>query len=182
MHDVLWDLGNKYPEKYEFKQTEFIRSNHEPVITYEKFHKLLKKVNESLPENHIKIIFHLLDADENNLLSFKEFVYLPDLLNYPITEIKDRMNIFEKKFPKIYNSRLSSIVKRLVHHRIFQLFFDFAIGMNILFIILDAEEGYEWAFLSFFIIEVLMRIYACGFKNFMSISWNMYMIYLFYYN
>ncbi len=173
MHDLLCDLVNQSPDKYEFKQTEFIRSDHEQVITYEKFHKLLKIVNRRLPDNHIKIIFHLLDADENELLSFKEFVYLPDLLNYPITEIKDRMNIFEKRFPRIYNSRLSSIVKRLVHHRVFQLFFDFIIVMNILFIILEAREGFEWAFLFLFIVEILMRVYACGFKEFMSVSWNM---------
>ena len=69
-----------------------------------------------MPENQFEIIFHILDSDGNNLLTFKEFVYLPDLLNFPLTEFKDRLNIFEKYFPHIYFCELSKVIKRFVNH------------------------------------------------------------------
>ena len=92
-------------------------------------------IDPAKPENQVKILFQLLDSDNNQLLgwlknfllivlkkililkkAFKEFVYLPDLLNYPVTEVKDRLTIYEIYAPKIYNSKYSQIVRRFVYH------------------------------------------------------------------
>lgn len=69
MHDILSDLITKMPDKYTYKATEFIESENQQVMTYEKFHALMTHVNKKIPENQLKILFHLLDSDENELLS-----------------------------------------------------------------------------------------------------------------
>ena len=114
--DILSELVEKKPDMYKFETTEFIKSPSASVITYEKFIFLMKRIYPKMPENQFEIIFHILDSDGNNLLTFKEFVYLPDLLNFPLTEFKDRLNIFEKYFPHIYFCELSNVIKRFVNH------------------------------------------------------------------
>ena len=60
--------------QYQFIQTEYIRSENEKVITYKTFRKLMALIDPAKPENQIKILFQLLDSDDNQLLGwFKSF-------------------------------------------------------------------------------------------------------------
>jgi two pore calcium channel protein 3 len=63
--------------------------------------------------------------------------------------------------------------KKKLFHRIFQLFFNLLIAMNIIFVIFSPMSGIEWLFLSLFLVEILMKIYTFGFKEFISDYWNM---------
>ncbi len=47
---------------------------------------------------------------------FKDFLYLADLLNIKISEIADRKNYFEKLIHKLYNSKLSLKIQKIVRH------------------------------------------------------------------
>ena len=46
-----------------------------------------------------------------------QFLYLADLLILPLTEVRDRMTLLQKYFPRIYNSYISSVIKTIVKHR-----------------------------------------------------------------
>jgi len=120
---------------------------------------------------------------------------MPDLLKYPLKPYVIHRILFASFFRKIYDSELSNIIKRFVKHRyylkfyyfifdsffslvfiflrVFRYFFDFVILLNLLFIVLEISGGSEYAFLSLFFIEILLKIYVFGFKHFLRDSWNM---------
>lgn len=105
------DLNTKNPI-----ETEFINNDTQHVLSLESFIKLIKLADHTKSDNQINILFQVLDLDQNRALSFKEFLYLPDLLNIRITEIKDRMTILEKYIPNIYNHKSSVILRNIVKH------------------------------------------------------------------
>lgn len=51
--------------------TEFVKSENEKVITWQIFFKLMKLTEPIMSENQIKVLFQLIDFDQNNLLSNK---------------------------------------------------------------------------------------------------------------
>jgi hypothetical protein len=61
--------NNDDQTKAEFKETEFLKTSTQYVITYDIFLKLMKLIDPMKKENQIKIFFELLDFDDNNLLS-----------------------------------------------------------------------------------------------------------------
>jgi len=115
LKDNLFELIQNNPTKYKFEITEYIKSPSVSVLTYSKFNALLRRIYPKMPEDQFKNIFHILDSDGNNLLTFKEFVYLPELLKYQVTE-RDKIILFESYFPRFYNSTFSNIIKRFVNH------------------------------------------------------------------
>lgn len=88
----------------------------EKILTLNSFTKLMNLVDTKLSLNQISVLFQVLDFDNSQALSFKEFLYLPDLLNIRITEIKDRMNLLEQHMPNVYNHRYSVILRQIVKH------------------------------------------------------------------
>ena len=53
----------------EFHRTAYIRSENEEVLTYECFYELMKHIDSSKTKNQIDILFQILDADRNDVLS-----------------------------------------------------------------------------------------------------------------
>jgi Ca2+-binding EF-hand superfamily protein len=88
------------------------------LIDYSRFKKIMQIAEPSLTEQQINAIFEILDFDKNKILELNEFMNLADLLNIRISEIRDRENLFQKLMPKIYSSKISTIVKRLVRHKL----------------------------------------------------------------
>lgn len=68
MKDLLHDLIVNEPEKYKFSPTDYVKSEQDHVITYDKFIALMKKVDRKMPANQVDIIFKLLDVDDNSYL------------------------------------------------------------------------------------------------------------------
>jgi hypothetical protein len=60
IRNVLNDFTSKDKEETEYKQK---------YITFEIFHKLLKLIDPSKKDNQIKILFKLIDSDDNKILS-----------------------------------------------------------------------------------------------------------------
>ena len=65
--------GDIEKESMNFKETEFLKSSYQHVITYNIFSKLMQLIEPTKKENQIKILFELIDFDNNKLLS-KVFV------------------------------------------------------------------------------------------------------------
>ena len=62
---------------------------------------------------------------------------------------------------------------KCVKHVVFRYAFDVIIFVNIFCIAFDWEGG-EWAFLVFFSIEIIVKLYAFGAKAFFAKLWNIF--------
>ena len=69
------------------------------VIIQGDFNQLLKKAMPNKSEQYFKILWFVLDVDNNGFIDRQEFHNLPDLLNIKITEVKP--NLFERCIPNI---------------------------------------------------------------------------------
>ncbi|XP_014791412.1 two pore channel protein 2 [Octopus bimaculoides] len=102
-----------------------------------------------------------------------QFLKVADLLQLPLTEVKDRMSFMETHCPTIYNSYISKVIKVAVRHRFFRWFFDALIFINAWIIGFDIDEA-DWFFLSIFMFEILLKLYVFGVKKFFRLFWNIF--------
>ncbi|XP_078484181.1 two pore calcium channel protein 1-like [Ciona intestinalis] len=106
-------------------------------------------------------------------IELKQFLQLANLMNVYVVEDQSAVNIFVKWAPEVYASRPSKFVRKCVQHWSFVYLFDLLILMNAVCIAFDWEST-EWFFLSIFIVEILLRMYTLGPKEYFSFSrfWN----------
>jgi len=141
------------------------------VIIQGDFNQLLKKTMPDKSDQYFKILWFVLDVDNNGYIDRNEFRNLPDLMNIKITEVK--ANLFERFLPNIYRGKYSKIVIQSVKHKYFRYTFDAIILINA-FVILSDLDYIEWGFLAIFTLEILLKIYAFGFYMFISKYWNIF--------
>ena len=141
------------------------------VIIQNDFMQLLRMTMPSSSEQYFKVLWSVLDADQNGYIDQSEFTILPDILNIKVSEI--RANLFERYIPHIYTHKYSKLLIRVVKHKYFRYFFDAIILVNAA-VILSSYEYIEWGFLSVFTIEIFLKIYAFGFSMFISKYWNLF--------
>merc|ERR1719193_621431 len=92
------------------------------VIKQDQFYKLLKLTVPRKSEQYFKVVWCVLDADQNGFVDREEFMCVADLLNIPVTEVLP--NLFERYMPKVYRSKYSSMTKAFVKHKAFRYIFD----------------------------------------------------------
>jgi len=46
-----------------------------------------------------------------------EFLTCADLLNVPLTEVKDRMLLWNRMCPRLYNSKVTEFIRKVVKHK-----------------------------------------------------------------
>ncbi|KAK3094057.1 hypothetical protein FSP39_023541 [Pinctada imbricata] len=141
------------------------------VITFPVWCALMKKVIPSRSRSHIDLLVRVLDIDGDNAVRKSQFLKLADLLELPLTEVKDRQTFLEKMVPNIYNSKASSYLKFAVRHWVFRWTFYILIFGNAWFIAFDVDEA-DWAFLSVFMVEIILKMYVLGPKEFFKKAWN----------
>jgi len=141
------------------------------VIIQGDFNQLLKKTMPSKSEQYFKILWYVLDVDNNGYIDKNEFHSLPDLMNIKITEVK--ANLFERFIPNIYRNKYSKITIQCVKHKYFRYIFDAIILINAIVILSDLDY-IEWGFLAIFTLEIILKIYAFGFRMFISKYWNIF--------
>ena len=141
------------------------------VIIQADFTQLMRMTLPQKSDQYFKILWYVLDGDQNGYIDRTEFRILPDLLNIKMTEVKH--NLFERFIPDIYSHKYSKIIIRAVKHKYFRYLFDAIILVNAA-VILSDYEYIEWGFLAIFTIEILLKIYAFGFAMFISKYWNMF--------
>ncbi|XP_067942025.1 two pore calcium channel protein 1-like [Watersipora subatra] len=135
--------------------------------------KLMKMVKPKQSAEQVTMLFQVMDSDLDNRITKAEFLTSADLLNVPLTEVKDRMILWDKLFPKFFNNTGSKFIRIVVLHKFFRYFFDFAITVNAVFIALDITEA-EWFFLALFTLEILLKLYVYGPVRFVSQLWNIF--------
>lgn len=143
------------------------------VVTYTVWCELMKRVIPNRSRSHIDLLIRVLDIDGSNMIRKQQFLKLADLLELQLSEVKDRQTFLEQKFPVIYNSFISRIVKLVVRHKAFRYFFDFMIFVNAWFIGFDLDEA-DWFFLGIFMLEIVLKLYTFGPREFFRVFWNVF--------
>ena len=141
------------------------------VIIQNDFNQLMKMTLSNKSDQYFKILWCVLDTDNNGYIDRREFHSLPDLMNIKITEVKP--NIFQRFIPNIYDGKYSKMVIKLVKHKYFRYVFDAIILINAIVILSDLDY-IEWGFLAIFTLEILLKIYAFGFAMFITKYWNIF--------
>ena len=141
------------------------------VIIQGDFMHLMRMTLPTSSEQYFKILWCVLDSEQNGYIDKSEFWVLPDLLNIKVSEI--RANLFERHIPNIYKHKYSRILIRGVKHKYFRYLFDAIIIVNAA-VIISSYEYIEWGFLAVFTLEILLKIYAFGFSLFISKYWNVF--------
>merc|ERR1719193_515986 len=173
------NLKNEVHEAIKRKRTllntvfDLVRSevDGKDVVKQEMFHQLMQATIPGKSQQYHKIVWCVLDADQNGFVDKKEFMNISDLLNIPVLEVLP--NTFHTYIPSIYNSKYSKILKEMVKHKLFRYVFDAIIIVNAFFILFDIK-GIEWGFLSLFMLEIFLKIYAFGFYMFIRKMWNIF--------
>uniref|UniRef100_A0A6G5ABW2 Putative two pore calcium channel protein 3 n=1 Tax=Rhipicephalus microplus TaxID=6941 RepID=A0A6G5ABW2_RHIMP len=150
-----------------------VRDGDSFVITYSRFGALLDKIPPARSEVTKKILWYVLDQNGDNKVDLPDFMYLADLLNVRIVETEETENCFEKFMPRVYNCVVSQWIRTMTAHIFFRYLFDLLILVNAIVIGLDVYEA-EWFFLTVFSIEIMLKIYAFGFVQFMKQAWNVF--------
>ncbi|XP_076314234.1 uncharacterized protein LOC143226750 [Tachypleus tridentatus] len=148
-----------------------VKVNNKMMLTYQRFNSLMRKVSPGISPTLIQVFWFLLDGDGDNLVEKSDFLQLADLLNVSVSEVQDRKFFIAKFLPKVYNSKPSKLLRRLVAQKYFRYFFDLMILINAVLIACDVNDA-EWFFLVFFTLEILLKIYTFGIKEFFKKFWN----------
>ena len=92
------------------------------------FNQLMKKTMPNKSEKYFKILWFVLDVDNNGYIDRHEYHNLPDLMNIKVTEVKP--NLFERFIPNIYRGKYSKLIIQSVKHKYFRYSFDAIIFIN----------------------------------------------------
>ncbi|XP_068682209.1 two pore calcium channel protein 1-like isoform X2 [Montipora foliosa] len=143
------------------------------VITEKRWQTLLNEVCPKWSPARVALLWHVLDDNNDGKIGKKDFLMVADVLNVKVIEVKDQVNLFEKFMPRIYNSRISAKIRVFVCHKYFMYFFDLVIFANAIFIALEQNDA-EVFFLAIFNLEIALKLYTYGFKEFFSSYWNIF--------
>ncbi|KAK3863749.1 hypothetical protein Pcinc_030506 [Petrolisthes cinctipes] len=156
-----------------------VSSGNKRVVTRGRFMQLMRTLNTKTNPALINVYWIVLDTDGSDVLDKGEFLRLADLLNVEVSEVVDRTTFMGHFFPRIYFSTPSSILRTIVKHKLFQVFFDVLTLINAVVIGLatsDSEwdDTAEWVFLSLFMLEIILKMYTFGLRRFFKKFWNVF--------
>lgn len=156
-----------------------VKVSSKKLVTRNRFIQLMKTLDKEKNPALINVLWIVLDGDRSDALDRAEFLKLADLLNVEVSAVVDRVPLIGHLFPKLYNSLPSRFVCRVVKHKAFQIFFDILTLINAIVIAIatpasDWDEITEWIFLSFFVLEITLKLYVQGASRFFKRMWNVF--------
>ncbi|KAK7476229.1 hypothetical protein BaRGS_00032505 [Batillaria attramentaria] len=147
--------------------------NGKEAVTPNRWKQLMSVVLPTKSAEQIDLLNKVLDTNGDSYIYRAEFLNLSDLLHVELTEVKDRQTLLEKLMPTIYRSTCSNFLQMIVRHKIFRYAFDLLIFANAFFIGFDVDSA-DWFFLTIFSLEILLKLYVFGPKQFFQRLWNMF--------
>ncbi|CAI9720629.1 pore calcium channel 1-like [Octopus vulgaris] len=168
--DVVYGKRQRLKRAFEILK---VTQNGQFVITKVQWMKLMTYVLPKRSVQQHELLLKVLDTDKDGTIKMNQFLKVADLLQLPLTEVKDRMSFMETHCPTMYNSYISNVIKVAVRHRFFRWFFDALIFVNAWIIGFDIDEA-DWFFLSIFMFEILLKLYVFGVKKFFRLFWNIF--------
>ncbi|KAM5164486.1 two pore channel protein 2-like [Mantella aurantiaca] len=148
------------------------------VITETKWNKLVRLVAPDISNSHRELLLRVSKEENQRSVGKEAFIRLADLLNIKVITLKARKHPIECWMPHLYRSAASRFIRRVVHHKGFIYAFDVIILVNAIFIALDDRNpliaNAEWAFLSLYVLEILLKLYTYDPRTFFAKNqfWN----------
>lgn len=144
----------------------------EPVVIQERWNQLVRLVRPDISNAHRELLWMVCDDKNQGAIGKVAFMQLADLLNIEVITLKSRPHPLQNLCPTLYLSAPSRFLCRLVQHRAFVITYDLIILVNAVFIGLDEENqviaNTEWAFLSLYLLEILLKLYVFEPRGFFS--------------
>ena len=135
------------------------------------FKTIMREASPGRTEEFWEVAWLILDPTGNGgHLPPEEFHHITDLLDLQVVDIRVKHPVW---LPQIYNSAPSKLLIKGVRHIAFRYVFDIIIFVNALFIAFDLDGG-EPFFLALFSLEILLKLYAFGFRAFVRKLWNIF--------
>uniref|UniRef100_UPI00398EBC99 two pore segment channel 3 n=1 Tax=Pristiophorus japonicus TaxID=55135 RepID=UPI00398EBC99 len=148
------------------------------VVLDSHWKQLVKLVAPEIPSSHRELLWRVSDDEQKGFVGRECFIRLADLLNIQVVQMKERIHPLEKCMPNMYNSAVSQFILRIVQHQGFRYTYDVIIVINAIFIGGDDANPLiskaEWAFLTLYLIEILLKLFAYEPRAFFAKSqfWN----------
>ncbi|KAI5618662.1 two pore channel 3, partial [Silurus asotus] len=135
-----------------------------PTVTQTRWNQLVRLVQPGISNAHRELLWSVCDPQNTGHVEKLVFLQLADLLNIQVITLKSRTHPLEHWIPYIYLSTFSTLIHRVVQHRVFVYVYDVIILINAVFIGLDEENPTvsmaEWVFLTLYILEILLKLYT----------------------
>jgi two pore calcium channel protein 3 len=139
-------------------------------LSKENFIKLLQLARPERKAEFWQVTWAILDTGETGHIEVDEFGHIVDLIHMRVVNIKDKRTVW---LPHVFYSSTSRKLVRLVRHIYFRYLFDAIILANAIFIAFELDGG-EQFFLAVFTLEIVLKLYAFGFKEFARKLWNIF--------
>ncbi|KAG8444087.1 hypothetical protein GDO86_009319 [Hymenochirus boettgeri] len=155
-----------------------VKVGSENVIKEDKWKSLVKLVAPDISNSHRELLLRVSDDEQKGHVEKESFIRLADLLNIKVITMKTRTHLLESCIPRVYRSKCSQFVRRIVKHKGFVYAYDIIILINAIFIALDeksaAISNAEWFFLAFYLVEILLKLYTYDPRAFFARNqfWN----------
>eukprot|EP00040_Diaphanoeca_grandis_P037332 m.242582 g.242582 ORF g.242582 m.242582 type:complete len:847 (-) comp33799_c0_seq2:1270-3810(-) len=152
-------------------------ANNSPTITFVEWSLLLESFGSKKEFTHGRmwLLWCGLDSENVGSVNVEQFQQTISVLMCSYDSVSSQQNVFTRHIPKVYNSKMSTRLRNMVKHRGFEWVFNIVIVITIVFMIADVEHiALDTAFIALFSVEILLKVYALGFRNFSRSNWNKY--------
>lgn len=159
-------------------------------LNFAKFAKICHFYRDNMATKQIYLAYRALDRDFDGGISLAEFYHIFDVVNvdYSLDAFETFGTVtgptrWHQRLPSPWPSFFRRLVK-VVEHVMFEYLIDTVILINTIFVIVQAaqadymaSENYhttntEWVFFSIYVLEAICKIFAAGWKLYISETWN----------
>ncbi|CAF3465212.1 unnamed protein product [Rotaria sp. Silwood1] len=150
------------------------KHNSNRCISYETYTCLMRAIKPHITEHIIDAYWKTLNiTNKEDGLNVKQFNELLLNLNFELRQRSADQTILQKQCPSIYNSKPSRIIIDFVNTDLFRAIINLLIVGNAICLAASYND-LEWFFLSLFIVEALLKMYAIGVKEYFHHRWNIF--------
>ncbi|XP_045157394.2 uncharacterized protein LOC123523795 [Mercenaria mercenaria] len=135
------------------------------MVTYKTWKRLIRLAHPGKTNHQIDLLMMVLDTDRSGFISRQQFLNIADLLNVPISVVSERKNFMELHFKKIYKSKLSKNLRKMVDSIYFSLAYDGIVAINVVLLCLNVDDA-DWFFLALYVLEIALKWYTFGTKRY----------------
>eukprot|EP00730_Choanoeca_flexa_P020167 TRINITY_DN9861_c0_g1_i1.p1 TRINITY_DN9861_c0_g1~~TRINITY_DN9861_c0_g1_i1.p1 ORF type:complete len:665 (+),score=202.54 TRINITY_DN9861_c0_g1_i1:66-1997(+) len=118
-----------------------------------------------------QFLWSALDQDNKGSIDLETMLSTVDVLQFSLAKSSSNQNIFDRRIPTVYHSDISTWIKTGVRSKYFNMVFDVVIFVNAV-LIATREDRADVVLLPLYNLEVLLKIYTFGFREFFRRSWN----------
>ncbi|KAL4238205.1 Two pore calcium channel protein 1-like [Mactra antiquata] len=159
-----WEKKRKLGQAFDVIKVNYKSTD---MVTYRTWKRLMYLVKPTLSKNQIDLLMLILDMDRSGHIGRREFMNVADLLNVPVSEVEDRITVFEKVVPTLYNSVAAEYVKTFVDSIAFVIIYDVIVVLEVILIACDVS-GINKVFCALFILEILLKMFTRGLVKYMK--------------